>query len=180
MKTTTNTAKLFVTDYASYNEGKQFEHGHWVDLSDFSNADDFNEYLENHFEECGIEDPEPMFTDFEGFPDSFYSESMSANDLEKLYDFLNLDDDDKNLIEMYVQATGCDFDDIDNARDYFQGTAYSGADFAERVAEELGEVPKDFPSWICIDWDASWYCNLRHDYNTATDDEGTMYFFLNR
>jgi hypothetical protein len=176
MKTTTNTAKLFVTDYASYNEGNQFEHGHWVDLSDFSDADDFNEYLENHFEECGIEDPEPMFTDFEGFPDSFYSESMSSNDLEKLYDFLNLNDKDKNLIEMYVQATGCDFDDIDNTRKLFQGTADSVADFAER----LGEVPKDFPSWICIDWNASWNCNLRYDYNTATDDEGTMYFFLNR
>lgn len=176
MKTTTNTAKLFVTDYASYNEGNQFEHGHWVDLSDFSDADDFNEYLENHFEECGIEDPEPMFTDFEGFPDSFYSESMSSNDLEKLYDFLNLNDKDKNLIEMYVQATGCDFDDIDNARKLFQGTADSVADFAER----LGEVPKDFPSWICIDWNASWNCNLRYDYNTATDSEGTIYFFLNR
>lgn len=176
MKTTTNTAKLFVTDYASYNEGNQFEHGHWVDLSDFSDADDFNEYLENHFEECGIEDPEPMFTDFEGFPDSFYSESMSSNDLEKLYDFLNLNDKDKNLIEMYVQATGCDFDDIDNTRKLFQGTADSVADFAER----LGEVPKDFPSWICIDWNASWNCNLRYDYNTATDSEGTIYFFLNR
>jgi hypothetical protein len=86
--TTTNTAKLFVTDYASYNEGNQFEHGHWVDLSDFSSADDFNEYLENHFSECGIEDPEPMFTDFEGFPDSLYSESMSSEDLEQIFEYL--------------------------------------------------------------------------------------------
>ena len=179
--TTTDTAKLFVTDYASYNEGNQFIHGHWVDLSDFSSADEFQEYLENHFFECGIEDPEPMFTDFENFPDSFYSESMSSTEFEKLFDFINLDDDDKKLVEMYAEATGYGFDDIDvdSARDSFHGTADSGADFAERMADELGEVPSDFPSWICIDWDASWHCNLRHDYNYATDDEGTMYFFLN-
>lgn len=39
--TTTESPKLFLTDYASYNEGKQFEFGHWVDLSQFSDADEF-------------------------------------------------------------------------------------------------------------------------------------------
>lgn len=179
--TTTDTAKLFVTDYASYNEGNQFKHGHWVDLSDFSNADEFNEYLENHFAECGIDDPEYMFTDFEGFPKSFYSESMSADEMAKLFDFINLDDDDKKLMEMYAEATGYGFDDIelDSVKNSFRGTADSGADFAEQMAEECGEIPENMPSWICIDWEASWNCNLRHDYNYTTDNEGIMYFFLN-
>lgn len=90
------TAKLFVTDYASYNEGKQFEHGHWVELNDFSDAEEFNDYLINHFKNVvGIEDFEPMYTDFEGFPDSLYSESLSTNELEKIFKYIELDFEDK-------------------------------------------------------------------------------------
>lgn len=36
-----NTPKLFLTDYASYNNGTQFQFGHWVDLTDFSDATEF-------------------------------------------------------------------------------------------------------------------------------------------
>ena len=36
MKTTTETQPKFLTDYASYNNGTQFEFGHWVNLEDFS------------------------------------------------------------------------------------------------------------------------------------------------
>jgi hypothetical protein len=46
--TTTGTApQIFLTDYASYNNGTQFEFGHWVDLSEFSDADEFNANLQN-------------------------------------------------------------------------------------------------------------------------------------
>lgn len=95
--------RLFVTDYASYNEGTQFEFGHWVDLSDFSDADDFMEYLSNHFEECDENRPlecgspreEYMFTDYEGFPGQLYGESMGGKDMEWLFEFVALDEYDK-------------------------------------------------------------------------------------
>jgi hypothetical protein len=102
MKTTTaETPKIFLTDYASYNNGTQFEFGHWVDLTDFNDADELDEYIQNHFEEADQKSPlgfgskreEIMITDFEGFPRSFYSES--GMDFEELYEFINLDDDDK-------------------------------------------------------------------------------------
>jgi hypothetical protein len=32
-------AAIFLTDYASYNDGSQFEFGHWVKLNQFANAD---------------------------------------------------------------------------------------------------------------------------------------------
>lgn len=90
------TAKLFLTDYASYNEGTQFEHGHWVELSDFSDADEFQKYVSEHFEKVGIEDAEPMYTDFEGFPDYLYGESLSGSDLEKIFKYIELDFENKS------------------------------------------------------------------------------------
>ena len=186
-KMDTDSPKLFLTDYASYNNGTQFEFGHWVDLTQFADAGEFMEYIKSHFEEADAKSPldspreETMFTDFENFPRSLYGESMGSKELEKLFEFINLDDDDKKMLEMYAEATGYNMDDIDlsDAQDAFHGTADSEADFAERIAEDCGEIPKDMPTWIVIDWEASWNCNLRHDYNTATDEDGTIYFFLN-
>ena len=186
--TTTGTApQLFLTDYASYNNGSQFEFGHWVDLTQFSDADELMEYIKTHFAECDEKSPldspreEIMFTDFEGFPKCFYSESMDTDTMEKLFEFIGMDEDDRKLIEMYADATGYDISDIElsHAQNNFHGTADSEAEFAERMAEECGEIPKDIPAWIVIDWEASWNCNLRHDYMTATDEDGTIYFFLN-
>lgn len=37
----------------------------------------------------------------------------------------------------------------------YSGSFRSDADFAENMAEELGDIPRDFPAWIRIDWDAS-------------------------
>ena len=108
--TTTGTApQLFLTDYASYNNGSQFEFGHWVDLTQFSDADELMEYIETHFAECDKESPldspreEIMFTDFEGFPRSLYSESMSAKELEQLFEFINLDDNDKIKVSFILE-----------------------------------------------------------------------------
>jgi hypothetical protein len=42
-------SKLFLTDYASYNEGSQFEFGHWVDLTEFSDSSDFLDYIKTTF-----------------------------------------------------------------------------------------------------------------------------------
>lgn len=176
MTKTTTTPQLYVGTYAKYNSGSIS--GEWVDLTQFSTADEFLQHCaELHSDE---EDPEFMFQDYEGFPKVFYSESASSEDLEKLFEFLSMDEDERKLVEMYADATGYSIDQctIDAANDAFHGTADSEADFVEQQAEELGYIPKDFPSWIVIDWEATWNCNLRYDYNTATDEDGTIYFFL--
>lgn len=174
MKTT---PRIYVGTYAKYNNGSIA--GQWLDLEDYADAEDFfTACKELHKDE---EDPEFMFQDYEGFPECFYSESMSMKDADKLYEFINMDEDDRKLVEMYAEATGYSIEDInlEDAQDRFHGTADSEADFAEQIAEELDMISKDTASWIVIDWEASWNCNLRHDYNTARDDEGTMYFFRN-
>lgn len=177
MKTNTTTARLYVGTYAKYNAGSIA--GEWLDLEDYADADEFMQACKDlHSDE---EDPEFMFQDYEGFPACYYSESMSMKDAEKLYEFISMNEDDRKLIEMYADAMGYSIDEISlsDAQDAFNGTADSEADFAEQIAEECGEIPKDMPSWIVIDWEASWNCNLRYDYNTATDQDGTIYFFRN-
>lgn len=116
--TTTETApRIFLTDYASYNNGTQFEFGHWVDLSEFNDADQLNEYILNHFAEADEKSPldeygskreEIMITDYEGFPESLYSES--SMDFEKIYKLIeymkengldNFDNEGDNLLSLW-------------------------------------------------------------------------------
>lgn len=136
--------KLFITDYASYNEGKQFKHGHWVDLTDFNDVEEFNEYITNHFNSIDISDPEPMYTDFEGFPDSLYSESMSQSELEKLFsykelDFENMDDNEKvSLWNEYCQAQN--YDTIEIFDEEFFEIYFSNNPMGAARAVQFGDV----------------------------------------
>lgn len=112
MKTIKEQPRLFLTDYASYNNGTQFEFGHWVDLDQFNDEVEFQEYIDNHFAECDKTSPlqcgskreETMFTDYEGFPEQFYGESMSDIDMERLFEFLNMDSYDQEKVIAYFEA----------------------------------------------------------------------------
>jgi antirestriction protein len=175
MKTNTMTtptdARVYVGTYAKYNAGSI--KGEWVNLDDY--AGDREGFLakcrEIHADEA---DPELMFQDFEGFPREFYGESGLS---PSLFEWLEMDEWDRELMARYQDATGTDDATLDQARDAYSGTYDSGADAARRMAEDLGEVPKDLPAWIVIDWEASWNCNLRHDYSTSTDDDGRLWLF---
>jgi hypothetical protein len=111
MTTTKTDARIFLTDYASYNNGSQFEFGHWVDLADFNDADEFSEYISNHFKECDEKSPidehtkreETMFTGFEGFPNSLYSESLSGDDLQKIFNYIDLKFPDEDNFKDWIQ-----------------------------------------------------------------------------
>ncbi len=111
-----NNPAIFLTDYASYNNGTQFQFGHWVNLTDFSDASELMEYIKDHFNEADQVSPldspreEIMITDFEGFPESLYGEAMSEQDFEKIYkliDFMqaegldNLDNEGDNLLGLW-------------------------------------------------------------------------------
>ena len=56
-----------------------------------------------------------------------------------------------------------DIESISSCRDAYMGCYESGAEFAQQIAEDCGDVPRDMPSWIEIDWKASWD-NLDYDY----------------
>ena len=58
-------------------------------------------------------------------------------------------------------------EDIGNFTDAYQGQWNSGAEFAQNLAEDCCEVPRDMSSWIEIDWKASWD-NLDYDYTEGS------------
>jgi len=81
------------------------------------------------------------------------------------------DDDRRQAMGEYLEDMGADsLDDFDEA---YQGEFSDGAAFAEHTAEELGEIPKDLPSWIVIDWEQSWKGGLRFDYHIT--DSGHVF-----
>ena len=70
----------------------------------------------------------------------------------------------QGLIDEFIE----DFDvsTIENFEDMYQGQYDSGADFAKQIATDCGYIKSyqgDLPSWIEIDWKASWD-NLSYDY----------------
>ena len=61
-----------------------------------------------------------------------------------------------------------DIADISSCRDAYQGCYESGAEFAQSIAEDCGEIGRGMSSWIEIDWKAS--CdNLSFDYFESED-----------
>lgn len=163
MKTTIKSeSRIFVTDYASYNEGTQFKHGHWVDLDQFDSVDSLDEYLTAHFEEAGIEDPEIMITDFEGFPKRFYSESYDTNLIGELFEYFELLENchEPEAMAAFIEA-GYDHKDFDEA---YAGQFNSDEEFAQDMAEQLGAIdPRAGWPNNCIDWE--WAAReLMYDY----------------
>jgi antirestriction protein len=161
--TTTTTAKIFLTDYASYNNGSQFEFGHWVELNDFLDAEELSNYITQHFKECDEESPldspreETMITDYEGFPEAFYSESMN---FESLYNYFERAEScglDTEIVEAFASLGNYDVKDTDSFFDAleesYSGSFNSDEDFAEDTAEQIGvEISNSWPH-NCIDWE---------------------------
>ena len=77
-----------------------------------------------------------------------------------------VDDIGNDVVEAFLDVF--DIADISSCRDAYQGRFDSGAEFAQMIAEDCGDVPRNMSSWIEIDWKAS--CdNLDYDYVESTD-----------
>lgn len=139
-----NPARIYVGTYAKYNSGSIA--GAWLDLEDYASRSAFLEAChELHKDE---EDPELMFQDYEGFPSGFYNESSAPPD--ELWEWFELDDDDRELLEVY--QSGIDESaDYDRARDAFLGKFDSEEDWAADWLEQSGllsEVPEALRYYI--------------------------------
>ena len=90
----------------------------------------------------------------------------------KLYfeDYANMVDDiGIDVVLAYLE--NFDISDVSSCRDSYQGKYESGAEFAQSIAEDCGEVGSN-SSWIEIDWKASWD-NLSYDY--VESDNGHIF-----
>ena len=68
----------------------------------------------------------------------------------------------QGLVDEYIEYYFLDA--IDHFEDAYSGEYESGADFAEQIASDCGYISRDFPSWIEIDWQATWDNSLSWDY----------------
>ena len=76
--------------------------------------------------------------------------------------------DDMGIDTVTAYLENFDIADVSSCGDAFQGVYESGADFAQQMAEDCGDVPRNMSSWIEIDWKASWD-NLSFDYFESED-----------
>lgn len=122
------------------------------------------------------EEFETEFADFEELPtlagDDLGEVDNEVEEQEKLEDF-------KNLWESELEDIQA-IDDIEDVVSEF----YSGevliredyfTDYVKDLLEDCGYIPKDFPSWIEIDWEAT-ADNVRQDY-MEVEYEGRYYLF---
>ena len=65
-------------------------------------------------------------------------------------------------VEAFIEVFS--IDDVASVVDSYQGSYYSGADFAEQICQDCGYISNNIPHWIVIDWERTWEANLRHDY----------------
>ena len=77
-----------------------------------------------------------------------------------------VDDMGNAVVEAFLE--NFDIDCVSSCRDAYMGRYESGAEFAQNIAEDCGDVPRNMSSWIEIDWKASWD-NLDYDYVESTD-----------
>ena len=161
-------ARIFLTDYASYNNGSQFEFGHWVELEKFDTADELYKYIKNHFAEADKKSPldkygsqreEIMITDFEGFPNEIYSESMNFNHLYEYFERAENCGYSNEIIKAYASLGVYGLDNIDqffqSLEESYCGEFSNDVEFADDYCEMHG-LTKDhevFP-YNHIDWDS--------------------------
>ena len=145
---------LYCGTYAKYNDGSIA--GKWLKLQDYDDAEAFLQTCRDlHDDEA---DPEFMFQDFEGFPKILYGESLSLGDLQKIYYWVHLDDDDRELLDEYLDVTGSlpDNVDIEDVRD----SLFCVLDRSDGSSNEtamgqymldnglLGEIPEAIASYL--------------------------------
>lgn len=160
-------AQIYVGTYAKYNNGSI--NGAWLKLEDYADAEEFHQAcLELHKDE---EDPELMFQDYEGFPRAFYGEcSLSP----ALWDWLELSDDDRELLEAFQEVRGDTSATLEDAQDACFGKYESVLAFAEEYIESTGmlsEVHESIARYFDYE---SFARDLMYDYS-----ESNGYYFSN-
>ena len=101
--------------------------------------------------------------DLQAFIDK-YGKSQFVDYIEEYLQAL--DEYNEEVVESFLEIF--DIDSIGNLSESYQGQYESGAEFAQQLAEDCGDVPRGMSSWIEIDWKASWD-NLDYDYVECSD-----------
>jgi len=97
---------------------------------------------------------------------AFIDEHGKSNFVDYIEEYLQaVDQYDEEVVESFLEIF--DIDSIGSLSDAYMGQYNSGAEFAQNLAEDCGDVPRGMSSWIEIDWKASWD-NLDYDYTEGS------------
>ena len=156
-----NNACVYVGTYHKYNCGSLY--GAWVDLESFHNEKELMEFLYRlHADEA---EPEFMVQDYMNFPRRFYSESMNEHDFAELYEWLNLDEEEREMCEEYWEEID-ESASVDEIADRLVYSGDSNEYFDELAEEALSDynVP-DFLQF-CFDYE-KWREMCKYDYRVT-------------
>lgn len=159
--------RIYVGTYHKYNSGSIA--GAWLDLEDYSDREEFDAACrELHKDEA---DPELMFQDWEDIPEGMVSESHVSEDL---WAWLELDEDDRELLHIYREHVNQE-GDIEAARDAYNGKWDSEEDFAQDLYEDLGYCDDKNPLLPYVDWERV-ARDLGYDYSYVRHGGQTWVF----
>ena len=125
------TPRIYVADLEAYNNGRLV--GEWLDLADYNDADKLMDAIQDVLKKSGGE--EYAIHDYENFPRSMYSEYMSKNDFEVLYEVMETAkryDLPLEVVEEIVSQYG------EGGVDEFQGKYDNAEDFAIQLVDDIG------------------------------------------
>ena len=142
---TLSEARVYVGTYNKYNSGALF--GKWLDLSDYSDKDEFMEACrELHEDEQA---PEYMFQDYENIPEALISESWISENFFSLRDAVeDLSDTEQEAFFVWCNYKSHDLGEEDaddlvrDFRDEYQGEYDDEEDFAYEIVEECYDLPE--------------------------------------
>ena len=146
-------------------------------MEQFSDLEDFNVYVRKHFEKADNESPlesgeareEIMFTDYEGFSSAFYSESFDSKLIERLIEFLNMDDDSRIKVGLHLEEYGDVEEAFENYDDiYYYDKPENAYDLFEELNPEQEEEIEQLQ--ISINHNGMY---LMMDYNAWMNDNFT-------
>ena len=129
------TAKVFVTTYSLYNQGRQFQSdqtGFWLNCADY----DLDELTDNFnlVDPVCNNDHEFMFPGFAGFPECLYSES--GVDFETIVEVLLNNGFVSDISEAIEKCEECYI---------FEGDL---ADYAQEITESCYDIPEYLVNYI--------------------------------
>lgn len=161
-----NNACVYVGTYHKYSCGSLA--GAWVDLESFNDEDELMEFLYRlHADEA---EPEFMIQDYMNFPRRFYSESMGKSDFAELYEWINLDEEEREMCAEYWK----EIDESASVEEITDRLIYSGNSdeyFDELAEEELQNVPDALK--FCFDY-VKWRDLCSYDFHVTSN-----FVFLN-
>ena len=145
-------AEIYVADLAEYNNGRLV--GKHLKLSDYSSGAEVMEAIQEILDEQTAKDKfgevheEYAIHDFEGFPRSFYHESMGEKDFDKLYQIAEVANDRGIPIDVLMEAVadfGADEDQIEAIADAYYSSVPSSMgnesrDFAYEYIDSIGSI----------------------------------------